>query len=285
MVEAGAAAGLGTVIELDPYPTAKAAPEWLLELVQPREDGRVVPPLETWNRRLRALANGLRGLSPDWWLTPPPAAVPEDDASRRAAADEVLGAAQEGWRVLPAVAALPEIVCGPSASDAVEPLEGPDEPDPFVAARRRIVGLCEAAASGQRTIVWPNQGLVPVGEGRYAHGGWTDADGELRPDVAAWLTLRRLIGSAELATTAANDATGVRLAVFGAEPAVALLWSTAGQRRLGWAPEPGVGLYLITGERLTAAEDGLVADPWPVLLTGLSGGDVVGLTAAVSGSS
>ena len=282
-----AEAGLGAVIELDPFPQGDLAPRWL----KPQEvlpSGRIIPPADLWQRYLTGLAAALQRRTVTWRIAPAPATQAELYAERAAMAVKALatgdtrvlltGANDDPWAELPAP------VSGPLLSTVLSPWEADPEPDPFEVEQQRVAGLFSAVAAGDRHLLWPNQGFLPFDGRTFATAGLTACNNGPRPWVAVWSTLRRLAGQRKVAGRVAGPQS--TLLTFGGEPGLTALWSRTGVT-LSVKLSDSVKAFVATGEAVSLPQAGgttrLVLDGWPLWLTGLTAADQAALQAAVSG--
>ncbi|MBI2298015.1 MAG: hypothetical protein HYU66_03530 [Armatimonadetes bacterium] len=283
LVAAGQEMGFEQFVRLEPHPLPETAPEWLEQQSKALPDGRLDPPEDAWQRYVAALAQAAKGKPVGWWLAAGGAGTQEATLKALQTIDpevKLTPVEELDWRTLD------PRPCGPLETTVVSPWEGGGEIDPLAEQERLASELIRAAGEGARKLLWPNQALVPPGDGNWRHAGLTASDGGPRPLVPLWATLRRLVAREPLVGTIGNPK-GVHAATWGQDKRVVALWSEQGPATLSVALGSAPKAVLATGEEVTLPQaDGqlqLALTGWPLYLVDLSAADAATVQAAVGG--
>lgn len=284
MIEDGAASKLGTVVELNGFPAAANAPEWLLARAERQPAGWLKVSDDAWRRHVAGVVQGVKAEEVAWALATPPAeaeATPVRESLRQVLAEQAPKAElldPERYHELPA------LTVGPMDPTLLEVSESVAETDPYEAEAARVRALVAAAAGGARWFLWPNQGLFPSANGDHRTPGMTDAAGGPRPIVAAWSTLRRVVG--DLKPTATASAGALRAAAFGEPAQVVAVWSDGAAVPLQVNLPQAPAAILATGETivLPAAPEGvtMLVGAWPIYVTGLDAASAAAILGALT---
>jgi len=271
MIDDGAASSLATVVELNAFPTVAAAPDWLTVRSERDAGGWLKPGAELWQRHVAGVVGGVKAAQVAWALAAPPEGA-DGGPARETLRQELAKQAPQAVLVGPDdYHEVPATMVGPLDPTLLEVAESVEETDPYDAEASRVRALLVAAAGGARWFLWPNQGLFPSSSGAQRTPGMTDAAGGPRPIVAAWSTLRRVIGALRPSATASVGA--VHAAAFGEPAQVIALWTDGTPVALTVASPTSLAAVLATGEAigLPSAPVGVTihVGAWPIYLTGL----------------
>lgn len=284
MIDDAASAKLQTVVELNSFPLAANAPEWLIARTSRQPAGWLRLTDDIWKRHVEGVVGGVKAEQVGWALAEPPEGA--DPAPLQATLQSVLATkAPQAIVVAPGdYHELQPVMVGPLDPTELEVAESAEETDPFAAEASRVRALVAAAADGSRAFLWPNQGLFPSSNGAHRTPGMTDSAGGPRPIVAAWSTLRHVIGDRQ--PTATADAGPVHAAAFGGSAQVVVAWSDAATVKVKAALQSAPSAVLATGEAiaLPAEADGVTipVGAWPIYLTDLDAASAAAILGAIT---